>query len=429
MNFKIIKELQHLIENDVISVEVADKIELYYQSKSPEKGNKLLTIFGVLGSLLVGLGIILVLAHNWDDFSKLLKTILAFIPLIIGQIIVGYSLLRKKSKTWLEASGVFLFFALGSCISLISQIYNIPGSLHSFLLSWVLLCIPLIYLLKSRTILLLSLLFSTIYTCDLGYSFSGIRKTPWMYLIMIGLFLPSYINQILHDKAKNSTAILNWLFPLSFIITLGTFISSSNYQFTVFIYTFLYGLLYNIGKLSVFEKIRLAKNGFTIIGSLGIIITMFIASFESFWVNDFDIYELGQKEIIIGLLLVFFSLIIAYKNTLFAKTKFITNIYQFTSLLVIVVYLVQFIDNTLSYGLLNISILVLGVANIKRGVDNLNFTLLNYGLLIISGLTITRFLDTNLSFVVRGILFIIVGLSFFISNYILLKKSKNKRIQ
>lgn len=425
MNFKIIKELQNLIENEVISVEIADKIEAYYQSKSPQKGNKLLTIFAILGSLLVGLGIILILAHNWDDFPKVLKTILAFIPLVIGQIIVGFTLLKKKSKTWLESSGVFLFFAIGSSISLISQIYNIPGSLHTFLLSWVFLCIPLIYILKSKAILLLTLIFSTIYACDLGYSFSGIRKIPWMYLVIISLVLPSYINQVLHYKARNITAILNWLFPLSFIITLGAFINTNNYQLTVFIYTFLYGLLYNIGKLSAFEKIRLSKNGFTIIGSLGIVFTMFLASFESFWLDHFDITKLGIKEIVISLLLIIVSLAIAYKNTLFSKINFFKNIYQFTSLLVILVYWIQFIDNTIAFGLLNLLIFMLGIVNLKRGVNTLNFTLLNYGLLIISILIITRFLDTNLSFVVRGMLFILVGLSFFIFNYILVKKIKN----
>ena len=70
MNSKFIKELSDLVQNELISKEVALNIENYYKSKQEDSPNRLFTIFGVLGSLLVGLGIILILAHNWDNFSS-----------------------------------------------------------------------------------------------------------------------------------------------------------------------------------------------------------------------------------------------------------------------------------------------------------------------------------------------------------------------
>ncbi|WP_435414935.1 DUF2157 domain-containing protein [Polaribacter aestuariivivens] len=120
MSPKFKQELPKLIKEGIISEEIAMKIESYYNLKTDNSSNKLFTVFGVIGSLLVGLGIILILAHNWDNFSKLTKTIFAFLPLIIGQIVVGYSLLKKKNSTWLESSGTFLFFGVGSSISLVS---------------------------------------------------------------------------------------------------------------------------------------------------------------------------------------------------------------------------------------------------------------------------------------------------------------------
>ena len=47
---------------------------------------------------------------------------------------------------------------------------------------------------------------------------------------------------------------------------------------------------------------------------------------------------------------------------------------------------------------------------------------LNYGLMIIAALVICRFFDTDLSFVTRGVLFILVGAGFFFANYRMLKK-------
>jgi uncharacterized membrane protein len=168
MNSKIQNDIKELVEEQVISNEVATNIENYYKYKKSDSPNRLFTVFAVLGSTLVGLGIILILAHNWDDFSRSIKTIFAFGPLIIGQLIVGYTILKKESTTWKEASSVFLFFAVGASMALVSQIYNIPGNFSSYMLTWILLCTPLIYLLKSNASAILHIVFATNYACAFG---------------------------------------------------------------------------------------------------------------------------------------------------------------------------------------------------------------------------------------------------------------------
>lgn len=161
MKSKLVEELPELIRNQVISEEVAINIRNYYVTRQADSPNKLFTVFGVLGSLLVGLGIILIFAHNWDGFSRLLKTVLAFFPLILGQLLTAYAIFREKSSVWKEATGTFLFFAVGSSIALISQIYNIPGDLGTYVLTWIVLCFPLIYILKSNAVAMLHIVLST----------------------------------------------------------------------------------------------------------------------------------------------------------------------------------------------------------------------------------------------------------------------------
>lgn len=425
MKSKFKQELSKLIEEDVISEEIGNRIDNYYSNNSQHQPNRLLTIFGIFGSLLVGLGIILVLAHNWDDFSKTIKTAFAFLPLLIGQFIVGFSILKKKSNTWLEASGVFLFFAVGSSISLISQIYNIPGNLSSFLLTWILLCLPLVYLLKSKAVFLLTLVFSTIYACDVGYNFSGIRATPWLYLLVITLLLPNYFKLLKNEKSKNTTALLNWLFPLSLLITFGAFLNSG-YQFETLLYLLFCGVLYNIGQLKMFQKLRIAKNGFLIMGSLGLLITMLLASSEYFWKGNFNYSYVNTKEIIIAICFILATLSILYLNKSLARLAF-GNLFQYVSIIMIFLFLTQFIDYRIPFFLTNLGVFILGVSTIKKGVDSTNFTFLNYGLLIITALIAIRFFDTDISFVLRGLLFIIVGIGFFVSNYLMAKKMKSNR--
>lgn len=423
MKSKFKQELSELIEEEIISEEIATKIDDYYNINSHNQPNRLLTIFGILGSLLVGLGVILILAHNWDDFPKTIKTTFAFLPLLIGQFIVGFSILKKKTKTWLEASGVFLFFAVGSSISLISQIHNIPGNLSSFLLTWILLCIPLIYLLKSKAVLFLSIIFSTVYACDLGYNFSGIRATPWMYILILALLLPNYLKLLKNEKSKNSTALLNWLLPLSLMITFGTFINSI-YKFELLIYILFFGLLYNIGQLKTFQKLRIAKNGFLILGSLGLLVTMLFASSQYFWKGNFDYSFINANETIITTCILFSTLGILYLNKSFSKLTF-GNLFQYVSILMVFIFLTLFVDYSIPFFLTNLGIFILGVSTIKKGVDTTNFTFLNYGLIIITSLITARFFDTEMSFVFRGLIFIIVGVGFFVSNYLMVKKLKS----
>lgn len=426
MSSKFINELPKLINDGVISKEIALKIENYYDSKSTTSSNKLFTIFGVLGSLLVGLGIILILAHNWDDFSKTIKTVLAFLPLVIGQIIVGYSLLKKKSSTWLESSGIFLFFAVGSCISLISQIYNIPGNISSFLLSWILLCLPLIYLLKSKVLYLLTLIFATVYACYLGYNYSSGYKTPWFYVLIILMLLPGYYQYLKSKTIFNFVNILNWFIPISLVIVFGTFLHTS-FKFELLLYILFFSLIYNIGKLNFFEKASILKNGYIIIGSLGIVVSMLIISFLSFWNKSFQFSSLEIVELLIGIILILTTIFLLFKNHSFTKFNF-NSIFQFVPFLVILFYLTHLIDDTITIVFVNITVLILGVSTIKKGVDKANFVYLNYGLLMITALITCRFFDTKMTFVIRGLLFIMVGAGFFATNYLMLKRQdKNKK--
>ncbi|MGH7453602.1 MAG: DUF2157 domain-containing protein, partial [bacterium] len=145
------RELPALVNDGVITGEIAEKLRAYYGDiKEGSKSRIALIIFGVLGALLVGSGIILLLAHNWDELSRATRTVLSFAPLLIGQALVGWTLLKKReSIAWREGATTFLMLAIGASISLIGQTYHISGDLGKFLLTWMLLSIPLVYLLSA----------------------------------------------------------------------------------------------------------------------------------------------------------------------------------------------------------------------------------------------------------------------------------------
>ena len=61
------RNLNELVAANIISQEIADKIQDYYNHKKGLSVNRLFVIFGILGGILIGLGIILIIAHNWDN--------------------------------------------------------------------------------------------------------------------------------------------------------------------------------------------------------------------------------------------------------------------------------------------------------------------------------------------------------------------------
>lgn len=422
MNSKLINELPDLIANEVISKDVASKIEQYYLAKQSHSPNRLFTVFGVLGSLLVGLGIILILAHNWDVFSRATKTIFAFLPLLIGQAFVAFSILKTKSNTWKEASGTFLFFAIGSSIALVSQIYNIPGDLSAYVLTWIILSLPLIYLLKSHAVAILNIIFITFYAFELGYGYYSMNQTPWLYLGLMGLMVPHYIQLLKHHKTANIASIFNWLFPLSLTIVLGTFVHSVS-ELGFLMYLLLFSLFYTMGKIPFFDEQKLRKNGYLIFGSLGIIILLLMMSFDDFWYFERFFFNVQESYISIGLFVVNLLLLIYVYSKKWLKEF---NAFHYVFILFTVLYIFGLHIPLAGTIAVNLTIFVLGITTIKIGADKFHFGILNYGLIIITALVTCRFLDTNMSYVIRGLLFVSVGLGFFFTNYMMLKKQKSK---
>jgi len=421
MKSKFIKALPELVKKEVITEEVSNRIIQYYSNKKIPQTNRLMTVFGVLGSILIGLGIILIVAHNWDNLSKSIKAVLAFIPLIIWQLAVGYSIFKKKSTVWKEASGTFLFFAVGSSMALISQVYNIPGDFTSYLLTWVMLCIPLTYLLKSNALWILSLVLISNYACNLGFSSQNI---PWMYLVGLISILPYYLIKIKEDNNSNMITIMNWLLPLSLIIVLGSFIKTE-WEMLPVLYMLLFSLLYGIGSMIFFKNGQLRKNGYLVLGSIGAIVMLLMFSFKWIWEEFVESINFYSEEFIIATLLFTIGALVFGYNCTKNKLKEV-NLFACLSVLFPILIVIGIWSNDGAVVTSNVLVFLLGITAIRKGVNQFHFGILNYGLVIISSLIVCRFFDMNISFEIRGLLFVLMGVGFFVANYTILKLNSKK---
>ena len=422
MSSKIEKDLKELVAAGILTTKDQDNITDYYTAKKSNQPNRLFTIFGVLGALLTGLGIILILAHNWDDFSRTTKTIWAFAPLLAGQLLTGFTIFKKKSTAWKETASVFLYIAIGASISLVSQIYHIKGEMSSFIRIWILLGLPLVYLLKSKATLLLHLIFSTIYACNFGYFNSD---KPYLFLILIAVVIPFYINEIRKIPTENITGILHWLFPLSIVIALGGFIEGSDTT-GFLMYVCLFGLLYNIGEIPLFETLKLRKNGYKIIASLGTIGTLLYGTFKFLWEHAENPFIMTNDFIFTSIIIIIAVVILIYTTQQKGRISF--NPFQYAFIAFTGIYLLKFYGSETPTIFTNLLVLILGMYTIILGARINKYSILNYGLLIITALITCRFFDTNISFVIRGLLFISIGFGFFGANYLIYKRQTKQNI-
>jgi len=411
----IIKDLPELVEHNIISPQTAADIEKYYATKAQPQNNSMLTIFGALGGILAGLGIILIFAHNWDAFSKTVKTGLAVLPLFMAQVLAGYSIFKNKSSVWKETSATLMFFAVGASISLVAQIYNISGDFPAFLMTWILLCLPLVYLLKSNAAAILLLVFSTWYSVAGGYF---ITDQPYMYLLFIAALLPFYSEHLKVNANSNMAFILNWLLPLSAIIALGAFINGND-SFMLAIYMAFFGLLYAIGAAPYFANLK-RRTGYLALGESGIIIVLLIFSNRPMWTEVAGVAANTSYIVFwIALLLLTAVIMLRYKNATF-NAGITAAIFCFP-----ILYFIAKTSVPIATILTNLLVLAISVITIRNGIKRLNFRTLNFGLVVVAALTTFRFFDTNISFAIRGSLFLIVGIGFFVTNLIVVKRKKD----
>ena len=422
----MLKDLQELVKADVISQNTADNISDFYRKKGEESTNRLFVVFGILGAILVGLGIIMIIAHNWDELNKITKTFFAFLPILVGQILCLFALIKKQeSVVWRESSAAFLFFSVGASISLVSQIYNIPGNLGAFLLTWMLLCLPLIYVMNSSIVSLLYIVGITFYAGETSY-WSQPQSVAYFYWLLLMAALPHYYMLFKKKPESNFMIFHHWILPLSVVICLGT-VADKTGSLMYIAYFSLFGLLNLVGNSAIFTHQKSRNNGYKILGTLGTIILLLMLSFDWFWkelsAREFQFNEiLASPEFFAAVIL---SLLAAGLFFFHLKNKSINEIKPIE--LIFILFILTFIlelFSTIAVVLINFFVFAIGILTIKDGAKQDHLGILNFGLLIITALVICRFFDTNLSFVFKGILFISVGIGFFAANSWILKKRK-----
>src|SRR3977135_1397624 len=178
----LLAELPELVASGVLSAEAAEALRQHYAATDSGEPRRIgFVLSAIVGSLLIGAGIILLVAHNWDFLSRPVRCAIAFTPLVLSPALAIFVLLRRnESAPWREASAILNVAAIGTAIALVSQTYQIQGDFARFILVWILLALPIVYLFKT----------------SVGLSVYCVGATCWVLSAKIGDFLGARPNDL-----------------------------------------------------------------------------------------------------------------------------------------------------------------------------------------------------------------------------------------
>jgi uncharacterized membrane protein len=131
----LVEQLPQWINEQLISQQQAAEIANWYTNKPVTNVGRI--VFSSLGAILVGLGVILFFAYNWQEMHRYIKLLLIFSAIIvvnIGSLWYKRDLSQNRSASeGLALLGTMLF---GAAIWLISQIYHIDDHYPNAFVFW-----------------------------------------------------------------------------------------------------------------------------------------------------------------------------------------------------------------------------------------------------------------------------------------------------
>lgn len=145
----LLGELERWAAEGMVTPEQAERLKARYRDDG--RGiNWTLVVFASLGAILLGLGVILLFAHNWDKMHKFLKLAVIFAGLV-GAHWGGVALKRKGGRFAGAGEALHLFGTMlfGAGIWLIAQIYHIEEHYPNAFMFWGLGALALAWTLPS----------------------------------------------------------------------------------------------------------------------------------------------------------------------------------------------------------------------------------------------------------------------------------------
>lgn len=391
------KETEQWVQEGLITPEQKQQIHMRYPVNKTD--SPLPLFFAIVGSLLIGAGIILIFATNWWKLPIIIKITLAFLPLLASQVLCLYTFKRKAySHSFKEGGAVLLSLSFFAALALIGQIFHTSSNLELYLLECILFSLPIIYLFRAKAALAIYIAGAIYITWLLPIGIS---------IILIVLILPFFYLELKDSKHRG---LLNYLLLLlSFMLSNTMMMVIYNEATTLetalscgLVLLLLDALFRRIGSVYFFTSTKL-------MAILWTSITMLIVAL------DFS-YSEPSSLLGIACAIIMIVIYIAIRCSTFQGVSS-------SDLIAASIFLLT-VSAQIAGIMANLLLMALGVFHIVRGSKRLMLRDINYGMMMVILIITIRFFDSDLNLLGRGIVFILLGTTFLGINAIIYRKRK-----
>ncbi|HMP72255.1 MAG TPA: DUF2157 domain-containing protein [Kiritimatiellia bacterium] len=421
------EELPGWVAEGVVSPAAAEALKRRYGMPEPRGGKPwALFFFGVVGALLIGAGIILLLAHNWEDLTRPWRTVVSFLPLLAGQGLSLYVLLRSRGVVWREASAGFHALGVGASIALVAQTYHMPGSFDTFMLTWMLLILPLVYLLQATVPLLFY--FAGI-TSWAGYQ-TGMEGPAFGWWLLMAATIPYGISVMRAGVTSPRSAVVQWGAILAFTCSLGMVLERVFPGLWILAYAFWFTGLYLAGGFVDRESRSRWLFPARTFGGSALLVFAFLLSWvwpwESIgwdatrWVQSPHPWVAGLDVVIVSGLAI--AVVAFWVGTVRRGRKEDLGLGGFAPLVVVAYGVAASGGDVVAAVMMSCFVAFVGLARIVNGVRRVELREFNSGMGIFTALLVFRFFDSDFSFITKGLVFIGLGAVFLICNVVLTRR-------
>lgn len=156
--------------------------------------SRLINTLATLGAVLVGLGILLFIASNWDKLGRSTKISIIFSIIALFNFAGYYFRIKKEQPGLSEGFLLIGAFSFGAGIWLIAQIYQIHYNFSAGVLFWILGILPVALFYRSWPVLSLSSILGAIWL----FSYMGYypeRQAYGFFLLLSAITALSYIQK------------------------------------------------------------------------------------------------------------------------------------------------------------------------------------------------------------------------------------------
>lgn len=408
------------VQIGLISEEQEINIQTFYKENPnyPKKQDLLPTILSVIGSILVGLGIILLVAKNWEILSRPTRLIISILPFLAGFSVALWLISKNSPRAYLQSVGIFISISILAGLGLVGQTYHVVSPAQNLYLATAILSLPFIYLIGSTISSIFYVILICIYT-------AMVPKTSHDIMFFESIFLVALIiPYLIYMKNKLSSFEAEWLKGFIALSGLVIIFATSSSEIFIFEKVMLYAMLLLIANDMNLYSAPFLRN----IGVFLLFLVFFLFTFDFKWESMNFAFNLDQWIILVFMLLL--TSVLIYK--LYHEHKSETYLsFIIIPLLGIIYNFTPYSDllkNMFLWGF-NLSFFVISIfiffTGYKKMVqENSGIIKANMGLLMILIIISKWFFDINVSFFIRGIMFIILGASFLIFNFVF---SRQKR--